>query len=78
VGRSECKSEGTNIMICSFYDPWDRVAELEMQIELLEGELRGVQIAYGELSQKYDRLDKELEACFEKNYIDYDYSDGKC
>jgi len=50
----------------------------QVRIQSLEAELRGVQVAYAELQKKYDRIDQELEACFEKNYIDYDYSDGKC
>lgn len=42
------------------------------QIESSEMELRAVQIAYGELSQKYDQLKQEYEACFDDNWDDYD------
>ena len=46
------------------------------KIESLEVELRDVQIVYDDLKKKFDLLDQMLEECFEKNYIDYDYSNG--
>ena len=47
----------------------------DTEIALLEADLRGIQIAYGELSQKYDQLKQEYESCFDDEDLEEDAPD---